>query len=41
MEDQNNHIIGKILKIARHANNITVAEASRFSGVSTIYISEL
>lgn len=33
--------IGKILKIARHANNISVKEASSVSGVSAIYIREL
>lgn len=41
MESQQKYIIGKILKIARHANNITLAAASCFSGVSTIYISEI
>ena len=33
--------IGKVLRIARHANNMSMARASHISGVSQPYISEL
>lgn len=33
--------IGKVLKIARHATNMTLMEASLVSGVSLPYISDL
>lgn len=33
--------IGKVLKIARHANNMSTARASLMSDVSQIYISEI
>ncbi|MBQ8042979.1 MAG: helix-turn-helix domain-containing protein [Clostridia bacterium] len=33
--------IGKVLKIVRHANNMSLAAASSVSGVSAVYISEL
>lgn len=33
--------VGKVLRIARHANNISMKAASSASGVSEVYISEI
>lgn len=33
--------IGKVLKIVRHANNMSLSVASSISGVSAVYINEL
>lgn len=41
IREDRNHAINAVLKIARHANCMTIVEASKVSGVSNVFINKL